>query len=160
MTKHTVIIGRSEHLDITGVALAVPAKIDTGAFRSSIHAQNIKIKTRDGQKVLTYELFGHPCAPVPRPMETTEFKMVSVTNSFGHEETRYEVMLKVKLSTKIFTTSFTLADRSNNLFPVLVGRKLLKNRFMVDVSRTSLNRIKLKKDFGVAAPVDEEDLED
>jgi hypothetical protein len=159
MSRHSVIIGRTEYIDVVDIVLNVPTKIDTGAFRSAIHATDINIVTVDGQEVLKCNLLGHPCSPVVRPFETTDFKQVIVTNSFGHDETRYEISLKVKLGPKIFKTSFTLADRSRNLFPVLAGRKLLKDRFYVDVSKTSVDRLKLKKEFNIDVLTDEEDLE-
>ncbi|MFO0920731.1 MAG: RimK/LysX family protein [Candidatus Saccharimonadales bacterium] len=160
MSKYPVIIGRAEYIDIIDMSLDVPAKIDTGAFRSAIHASNIRIKKVAGKEVLTCDLLGHKCAPIKRKFEADEFSKVSITNSFGKEEPRYEVSIKVKMGPKIFHTSFTLADRSSNLFPVLVGRKMLKNRYFVDVSKASVNRIKLKKEFGIKTPIDAEDLED
>lgn len=158
--KFQVVIGRSEYMDITDIALEVPAKIDTGAFRSSIHARDIEIKDENGKPVLSCNLLGHPCSPVLRPFKTDEFSQVIVTSSIGREEKRYLVTLKVKLGPKIFRTPFTLADRSNNLFPILAGRTLLKNRYLVDVSKSNVNRIKLKESFGVNKPEDAEDLED
>ena len=160
MAKFQVIIGRSEKLSFPEFVLNVPAKIDTGAYRSSIHAKSVKLVKKGGKDVLKVELLGHPTAPVVYEKEFSEFETVSVTNSFGHEETRYEVKLRTKLGAKVFTTSFTLADRANNLFPILVGRKLLKNRYVVDVARTGVDRVKLKQEFGITSPIDEEDLED
>ncbi len=160
MAKYPVIIGRAEPVDIVDTALGVPTKIDSGAFRSAIHASDIKVRNRGGEQVLSCNLLGHPCSPVLRKFETNDFQTVTITNSFGQEETRYEVSLKVKLGPKKFNTSFTLADRSNNLFPILAGRMLLKNRYMVDVSRSSVDRLKLKKEFGISAPDDAEDMED
>ncbi len=160
MPKFQVIIGRSEKLSFPAFVLNVPAKIDTGAYRSSIHCSSIKLTKRAETPLLKVVFLGHPTSPVEYEQEFTEFETVSVTNSFGHEETRYEVKLRTKLGSKVFTTSFTLADRSNNLFPILVGRKLLKNRYVVDVARTGVDRMKLKQEFGIRAPIDEEDLED
>jgi hypothetical protein len=160
MAKYLVIIGRAEYIDIVDTAIGVPAKIDTGAFRSAIHAKNIKVKKKDGVEVLTCDLLGHKCSPIVRKFETENFSTVTITNSFGQDEKRYEINLKVKMGPKIFKTSFTLADRSNNLFPILVGRKMLKNRYLVDVSKATVDRIRLKKEFGIKAPLDAEDLED
>lgn len=159
-TKFQVVIGRSEYMDITDVALEVPAKIDTGAFRSSIHARDISVEEENGKPVLKCNLLGHPCSPVLRPFKTNEFSRVNVTNSFGMEEERYLVSLKVKLGPKVFLSPFTLADRSNNLFPILAGRTMLKNRYLVDVSKSNVNRTKLKESFGGDKPEDAEDLED
>lgn len=160
MSKFQIIIGRSEKLSFPEIVLNVPAKIDTGAYRSSIHAKSVKLVKKDGESVLRVELLGHPASPVIYECEFTDYEKVSITNSFGQEETRYEVKLKTKLGSKVFTTSFTLADRSNNLFPILVGRKLLKGRYMVDVAKTGVDRMKLKQEFGIKSPIDEEDLED
>src|ERR1700694_2783431 len=135
MSQHQIIIGHSEKVDFVGVALQVPAKIDTGAFRSAVHAQAIKEKTINGEKVLQFSLLGHPCSPVARPQQTTRFSKLQVKSSNGTSELRYEVTLKIKIASKIFNTSFTLTDRSNNVFPVLIGRKALKKRFQVDVSK-------------------------
>lgn len=158
MAKFQVIIGRAETLDLVGRVFNVPAKVDTGAFRSSIHATNVRLEKRDGVKVLACDLLGHPCYPEAHPFETKTFNQVQITNSFGQEETRYEVNIRIKLGPKIVTTSFTLADRSKNLFPILIGRKLLKGRYIVDVSTANINRMLLKKRAGHAS-VDAEDLE-
>ena len=160
MPRYQIIIGRAEQIDFVGTALQVSSKVDSGAYRSSVHASNIKEVTKDGEKVLKFSILGHPCSPVPRKLETTRYTLVQVTSSNGKAEMRYEVTLRIKIGSKIFNTSFTLADRSKNVYPVLIGRKALKNRFMVDVSRSSVKIMELKKRFGVLTPEDEEDLED
>lgn len=153
---HKVVIGRSELLSFVDAdAPRVPAKTDTGAYRSAVHASNISVV--DG--VLRFELLGgHPvCGTLSKQLETEDFTQVTVANSFGHEEQRYEVKLKVKLGPKIFHARFTLADRSKKIYPVLLGRKLLNHRFLVDSSETSLDRITLKKQYGIDFPADEEE---
>lgn len=160
MAKYQSIIGRAEPVDFVGTSLAVPAKIDTGAFRSSVHATDIKVvKTKDGGTVLRFSMFGHKCAPVKRPIETGRYDTIAVRSSNGALENRYEVTLKIKLGAKIFNTSFTLADRSSNVFPVLIGRKALSKRFMVDSTQTSVSRISLSRQFGISISDSEEDLE-
>lgn len=51
---------------------------------------------------------------------------------------RYTVKLSFTLGNKRYKNQFSLANRANNHFPVLLGRKFLKNRFLVDVSRHHL----------------------
>ncbi|MCY1558041.1 putative ATP-dependent zinc protease [compost metagenome] len=80
-----------------------------------------------------------------------------VANSFGHREERFEVKLKIKLGPKVFHAQFTLADRSKKIYPILLGRKLLNHRFLVDSSETSLDRITLKKQYNIDFPNDEEE---
>jgi hypothetical protein len=157
VNKYMIIIGRAEELDFTEIALNVPAKIDTGAFRSSVHASNIKITKRDGKDVLSANLFGHPVCPVIREFETTEFEKLQVRSSNGQVEDRYAVILKVKLGNRVFKTSFSLADRSKNLFPVLIGRTAMNKRFLVDPSRIGLDKQKLEVSYGPDYSLGDED---
>jgi hypothetical protein len=153
---HKVIIGRSEVLSFLGTpAERVPAKTDTGAYRSSVHASDIVVENG----TLSFTLLGgHPvCGAMAQRMSTEDFTQVTVANSFGHEEDRYEVKLKVKLGPKIFHARFTLADRSKKIYPILLGRKLLNHRFLVDSSETSLDRVALKEQYGIEFPNDEEE---
>jgi hypothetical protein len=154
---HKVIIGRSESLTFVDFGLNdVPAKTDTGAFRSAVHASEIFVD-KDGR--LHFNLLGgHPvCGSLAREVTTDKFKEVWVANSFGHREKRFEVRLKIKLGPKVFAASVTLADRSKKIYPFLLGRKLLNHRFLVDSEKSSLNRAELKKKHGIQFPKDEED---
>jgi hypothetical protein len=157
---HKVIIGRSEMLTFVDTqAISVPAKTDTGAFRSAVHASNINL---DENGVLGFDLLGgHPvCGAMIHSIATKEFTKVWVANSSGHGEERFEVKLKIKLGPKVFHSRFTLADRSKKIYPILLGRKLLNHRFLVDSSETSLDRIALKKQYGIDFPKDEEEGRD
>ncbi|MEO5950527.1 MAG: RimK/LysX family protein [Candidatus Saccharimonadales bacterium] len=156
---HKVIIGRSEVLSFLDTdASNVPAKTDTGAYRSAVHASNITVT--DGE--LHFDLLGgHPvCGNMSKHLTTTDFTKVTVSNSFGHEEERFEVRLKVKLGPKVFQARFTLADRSKKIYPILIGRKLLNHRFLVDSSETSLDRLTLKRQYNIDFPQDEEEGRD
>lgn len=155
---HKVVIGRAELLHFMDFEIAdVPAKVDTGAYRSAVHAADISVS--GDSSVLTFTLLGgHAvCGTLAKTYSTTDFSIVTIANSFGHEEQRYEVKLRVKLGPKVFFATFTLADRSKKIYPILIGRKLLNNRFIVDTAETSINRIELKKQYGIEFPEDEED---
>ena len=157
---HKVIIGRSEVLTFIDTdAIDVPAKTDTGAYRSAVHASNISV---DDDGILRFDLLGgHPvCGAMSHRVAAESFTKVWVANSSGHREERFEVKLKVKLGPKVFHARFTLADRSKKIYPILLGRKLLNHRFLVDSSKTSLDRIELKKQYGIDFPSDEEDGRD
>lgn len=158
---HKVIIGRSEGLSIVDLDISdIPAKTDTGAYRSAIHADKVKLN-KEG--TLSFILLnGHPICgtmttDINTEMTTTNFKEVWIANSFGHREKRFEVKLRVKLGPKVFTAPFTLADRSKKNYPVLLGRKLLSDRFLVDSAESSLSRARLKQKYGISFPKDEEE---
>jgi hypothetical protein len=59
---------------------------------------------------------------------------------------RYVVKLQLKLDDKTIVGTFTLSDRSKKTYPILIGRKLLNRKFLVDVSKgTPLKEIEEKK---------------
>lgn len=159
MSKHKVIIGRFEHVDIMNVLKDVPAKIDTGAHRSSIHAKNIKLVGKDGKSTLRFTLLGHDVYKKQKTLEVDKFRLMPVRSSNGHITERYEVQLRVKIGHKIFYSSFTLSDRSKNVFPILIGRKALRRRFLVDAEIAGVNRRELRKAIA-DLPIDEEDIDE
>src|SRR5579884_3393904 len=113
---------------------AVPAKVDTGADSSAIWATNIR--ERDGQ--LTFKLFGKQ-SPfyTGRHIKTKRYRVVSVRNSFGHSERRYKVYLRLTVAKRTIRASVTLADRAKNRYPILIGRRTLRGKFLVDVKKSS-----------------------
>jgi len=131
-TRKLEIIGNSAFITLQGIK-NVPAKIDTGAESSSVWASDI---TLDSEDKLSFCLF----APgsefyTGERITTDDYKAMLVRNSTGQAKVRYRVRLSVKIGQKHVKAGFTLADRSKNNFPVLIGRRLLKNRFLVDVSQ-------------------------
>lgn len=161
--KYRMVIGRNEPIILGdyNAELQIPAKADTGAYRSSIHCGDITVtKNEDGTQTLRGVLLkGHPCGFGGEfPIETNQFERVRVANSFGHTEYRYEVKIRIKIGPLSFPTTVTLADRSKKLFPVLLGRKALSKRFLVDSAFSNVDRIKLKQKFGSSVPDDDEDF--
>ena len=154
---HRIVIGRAESISYVQHAIPdVPAKIDTGAYHSAVHASEVKLSS-NGKSLSFVLLGGHPvCGELSISLTTDKFRQVTVANSFGAQELRYEVRLRIKLGPKIFTSPFTLADRSKKLYPILVGRELLNKRFVVDSSITNINKKALKQKYNVTFPVDDE----
>ncbi len=130
--KHTVL-GRVETISFPDAEVfSLPAKVDTGAYRSSIWATNIK----EENDRLSFILLG-PDSPYysGKRLYVTDYRRVQVENSFGHKEERYSVFLSVQVAGHSINSNFTLANRGVKTYAALVGRKMLKNRFIVDVSR-------------------------
>jgi len=115
----------------------VKAKADTGAYRSAIHCHDIKIiKDSKGRDILSVK-FLDPAhkAYNHKELKFKEFATTNVTSSFGQKQERFIVKLKVEIDGRLYEENFTLADRSAMRYPILLGRTLLKGRFIVDVSR-------------------------
>jgi hypothetical protein len=147
MAKYKTIIGRAESIDFPEVLLVdVPAKTDTGAYISAIHATDIKEVTRNGKKKLKFTLLGHHSSfSYSREMEVSNYSTKLIENSFGAKQQRYLVNFKVRLAGKVFKADFTLADRSSKVFPILLGRTFLNRRYMVDTDIAHIDRKILKE---------------
>ncbi|HEV2403034.1 MAG TPA: RimK/LysX family protein [Candidatus Saccharimonadales bacterium] len=134
-TTQPVTIGRTEEIYLPGyIDQAVIAKVDTGADVSSIWASGI----HKLQNKLEFRLFA-PGSPYYTGTVITlprgEYSLKIITNSFGQRESRYSVKLRIKLAGRTVRASFTLADRSQMAYPILLGKRLLRGKFVVDVSR-------------------------
>lgn len=131
------VIGSTEYVDVAGIQ-KIPAKIDTGADSSSIWASNINMQ-QDG--TLTFSLFNEK-SPfyTGETLEVTNYAVKSVRSSHGDEQIRYRVELPLTINGQTFATTFTLANRSRNNFPILIGRRTLEGKFLVDVSKSSVQR--------------------
>lgn len=110
----------------------VPAKIDTGAEASSIWASKIRVD-KDG--TLKFSLFG-PSSPFynGKIIKCKDYKVMVVRSAMGQEQLRYRVHLPIKIKGRTINVLFSLSDRSRNSFPILIGRRTLQGKFVVDVS--------------------------
>ena len=127
MSHELEIIGSNTFVEIEGIK-NIPAKIDTGADSSSVHVENISMD-RDG--ILSFDLFG-------KKISTSDYKVGIIRSSNGDEELRYRAKLSLKLGTKRIKATFSLSDRSKNNFPVLIGRRTINKKFLVDVSNREI----------------------
>lgn len=125
-------IGRLEHIALPGLGvLRVEAKLDTGAYRSALHYQKLRIRRVGEEKrlVVVFQMGGQRKTKVFKT-----FKRVTVKSSNGEKSRRYLISTSVRLGPHRVRTQFTLFDRSDMRYQVLLGRKFLRGRFVVDVS--------------------------
>lgn len=126
----------------------IPAKIDTGARTSSLHAVNIDLFDRDGEEVARFDLdFG---AEKPyRHCEAIRVAHRTITSSNGSAEERLIVKTTLAMGGTDFRAEFSLTDRSDMVFPMLIGRTALKSRFLVNPGRSYLvsDRNDAEKEF-------------
>ena len=130
------IIGRTDRADFPEIDLeGLHIKVDTGAYTSSIHCHQIKELEIDGVPHIEFELLdpSHPFYN-DKVFRTKNFKQKKVKSSFGNSEQRYVVKTKIILFGKTYAIELSLSERSNMKFPILLGRRFLKKKFMVDTS--------------------------
>ena len=124
-----------------GKALRLLARIDTGAKTSSLDATNIEQFERlFGDNTETWVRFTIEDS-VNKEMVEVESKLVRTAKIKGHgteSERRSIVKLWIQLGKVNKYVEFSLTDRSNFKYPVLVGRNFLDGEFVVDVSRKNI----------------------
>lgn len=133
------IIGAKESISILDLELFdLDAKIDTGADSSSLHCDDIFI---DENNHVHFTLLDkvHPSYHGKR-LVMPIYKMKEVKSSNGHVQNRASIKVSVEFFGKRYKTVISLTNRSDMKFPMLIGRRFLKNRFLVDVSQEYLSR--------------------
>lgn len=130
------ILGRNDRVDLPGLGLTnIHAKVDTGAYTCSLHCGYAEVVNRKLEFVLLDE--EHPEFTGIK-YTFKRFKQREVKNSFGEAELRYVIMTSIKIFDHRIRAEFSLSNRGNLKFPVLLGRKILRNRFLIDVTQKDL----------------------
>jgi hypothetical protein len=130
LSKKKQIIGRTDHADFPELRfLGIDVKVDTGAYTSSIHCTDIG--EEDGALTATFLDPNHPMYNGVK-MYFEDYEITTVRSSNGIKEQRYEVQTLIRLFNKDYKITLTLTDRQSMRFPVLLGRKFLSSKFIVD----------------------------
>lgn len=132
--KDKIVIGRAERVVFPFLGNAsLYARIDTGAKTSSIWATDI-VETENGLKV-RFADSSHRIHSHVRVFK--RYDRVRIASSMGHTQVRFRIKMPVIIKNRKIMATFTLADRATQVYSVLIGRNVLLNKFVVDVSQGS-----------------------
>lgn len=127
------IIGRETRIDFSRSIQGVPAKIDTGADGSAIWASDIHI---DNKNRLCFKLFGEGSPYYTgRTLTRTDYSVVCVKSASGDVVLKFRTHISVKIKGRRIRVLFGLCDRSTHTYPILIGRRTLSGKFIVDVAQ-------------------------
>lgn len=136
------IIGRSDVADFPDLnLLAVPVKVDTGAYTSALHTHDVREeRLPDGTTRVVFRLLD-PAHPLYSDVDyfTADYERTTVRSSNGVAEERFVIRTAIVLFGRAHRIRLSLSARGEMRFPVLLGRKFLKGRFVVDPSATDLS---------------------
>ncbi len=136
-----IIMGWVEIARISSDGPYLKAKLDTGALTSSLHARNIEYLEKNRQKMVRF-VVDLNCVRSGEKTEITFEKPLKRNVRIRQHETesmrRPVVMMDICIGGKVYSTQFSLTDRSNFNYPILLGRKFLKDRILVDSGYTFL----------------------
>ena len=141
------IIGRIDKADFPELNLEdIKIKVDTGAYTSSIHCHHVKEIEENGEKYIEFDLLdpSHP-EYEDRIFKVKNYKEKVVKSSNGSTEDRFIVKTTIVIFDEEYPIELSLSERSNMKSPILLGRRFLSKRFMVNTSLKNVS-IKLKTD--------------
>ncbi|WP_081210286.1 ATP-dependent zinc protease family protein [Salegentibacter sediminis] len=131
------VIGRFDKADFPALHLNdIAIKIDTGAYTSSIHCENIR--EEDDLLLCTFLDEEHPLYN-GKEFSFADYDIVFVRSSNGIIQKRYQVESTIKIFDKVYKISLSLSSRQEMRFPVLIGRKFLTKKFIVDTQLTDVS---------------------
>ncbi|MFQ3181585.1 MAG: hypothetical protein ACI9Z4_001183 [Polaribacter sp.] len=140
-----ITIGRTDKADFPELSLSeIDLKIDSGAYTSSIHCSNINKITLNGVSLIQFTLLD-PEHPFYNNKEFTFKNYASkiVKSSNGVSEMRFMILTEIFIFNKTFPIYLTLSERKDMKFPILLGRKFLNKKFVIDTTMKNLSH-KLK----------------
>lgn len=128
--KPLTVVGWRELVDLPELGLTgIPAKIDTGARTSSLHAHVLEDFTRGEDRFVRFAVdwdgVRHCC-------EAVHVDVRGITSSNGDQQSRFVIKTPLSLGNLVFRAEISLADRSQMQFPMLIGRTALRRRMVVD----------------------------
>ncbi|WP_434355791.1 ATP-dependent zinc protease [Parasalinivibrio latis] len=132
------ILGQQEWVWIDKVKSNFRARVDTGAATSSLNAVDLQEFERDGKKWVRFSLAHdeNEAKEQQLSVEAPVARWVRIRQSSLDEAVRRPVVeLWVRVGNLHEKAQFTLTDRSQMDFPVLLGREFFKDIAVVDVSK-------------------------
>jgi hypothetical protein len=141
-------IGRVDKADFPELHLEdIDLKIDSGAYTSSIHCSNIEEIEVDGVHLIRFTLLDpeHDFYN-NKEFSTKNYDSKMVKSSNGISEKRFLIQTNIVIFNQSFPIHLTLSERKDMTFPILLGRKFLNKKFVIDTAKKNLSfNLKHKK---------------
>ncbi len=132
--ENRLVLGWREWVTLPDLGLpAIKAKIDTGAKTSALHAFEVEKFRREGQDFVRFSM--HPLQTTRELVVECEARLIDerlVSDSGGHSEMRYVIETELVICQHRWPVELTLTNRDSMRFRMLLGRRGMKNRTIVD----------------------------
>jgi len=130
------IAGWIETVTFSDYGISLDAKLDTGADSSSLGVTGLDRFKRQGKIWYRFTLTGEDGKTAT--IEQQSNRTARIMRAEVEDTRRPIVRLKICLAGHAAVTDFTLTDRSEQRSPVLIGRRFLGSRIVVDSGRKHL----------------------
>ncbi|TNC91654.1 MAG: ATP-dependent zinc protease [Thalassolituus sp.] len=136
MPMTDAILGYIESIELPDLGICCDAKVDTGACTSSLHADRIELFNRDGESWVRFHvLFSSPEASLDKMCEAKVLDKRTIASSNGQRSKRYIIQTTITIRDHTWQAEVSLSHRGTMRYPMLLGRKAISGRFLVDVSK-------------------------
>ncbi len=136
--KPATVVGWREWLLLPDLCeTQIKVKVDTGARSSSLHAFNVEVINENGHQVVYFDIH-----PIQNSIDKTvrvsspliEFR--TIRSSSGHEELRPVIRTFARFGETTWPIEITLTNRDQMGFRMLLGRRAMSHRFIVDPAKS------------------------
>ena len=136
--RSRMIIGRREWLALPDLGIdMLTAKVDTGAYTSSLNATDAEIYEEAGKQRVSFRTVSHHGQVVACDAPLVAKKKIKSSTGVG--KNRLVIKTAVTLPGGFqWEVLFSLADRSVMKCPLLLGRRALSGYFVVDTQSSHL----------------------
>ena len=147
-TDRKTVLGWLEHIRIMPGRTLLRAKLDSGARTSTIHAEDIEYGEHDGETFVKFSILKDHDDPESERSyyELPLRKHVNIKLRYTPErDERPVVMLDICLAGIVYQVPFSLTERSDFNYPVLLGREFIQDHFLIDPSQTYTHRTRCRR---------------
>ena len=137
------IIGKKELISIIDLDLFnLDAKIDTGAESNALHCDDISV---DEDGFVSFTLLDEVHASYHgKKIRLPLHRVKKIRSSNGILQQRPSIQVTVEFFGKKYKTVVSLTNRADMKYPMLIGRKFLSGKFLVDVSQEYIAKEEVK----------------
>ena len=131
------IFGWVERVELLDGDLSVKAKLDTGAKNSSLDATHIERFRRNGKRWVRF-VVTDPDSGDDLVLEKPLVRNVRIVRHAGEYQRRPVVKMPICFGERWREVEVNLIDRSNFIYPMLLGRTALEGYALIDSGQTFL----------------------
>lgn len=133
-----MVMGWIENAELEDTGLRLRAKLDTGARSSSLDVLDHEIFKKDGRDWVRFTVSDRK--KTKKVLERPVLKFIRIRRSEAVTTRRPVIEMRICIGPIAATTQVNLANRAHLNNPLLIGRRFLENRILVDSSRTFLTK--------------------
>ncbi len=134
---HLEIFGWVERVELLDGKFSMKAKLDSGAANSSLDATDIERFERDDQRWVRFTVTD-PESEEQAVLEKPLVRNVRIVRHSGEYQRRPVIELPICLGDQRRVVEVNLIDRSNFIYPLLLGRSALEGYALIDSGETFL----------------------